>query len=88
MFMFLLFSCDVEIPDVMFENNGAGKIWIGGKQTEAFEQEENQDSQENEFSESSVDTAIHQENSDTENECTEDACTEDQQAHDSGMDNF
>ena len=33
-FMLFLLACSVEIPDLMFENKGAGQIWIGGKHTE------------------------------------------------------
>ena len=30
MFLIMFFSCDVEVPDLMFENEGKGELWQGG----------------------------------------------------------
>ena len=60
MFLVFLFSCDVEIPDLMFENNGPGQIWIGGNSLDDLNSE-NLEQDEVEQDES-VDTATEQEN--------------------------
>ena len=73
MFVLFLLACNIEIPDLMFENSGSGQLWIGGKHTE-----EVNNSNSDEWP---VDTAIESEDSGAEDSDTaielEDSGTED-----------
>ena len=59
MFFVFLFYCDVEIPDLIFENKGSGQIWIGGNSIEDLNSEdiEQEDIEQDIQQDESLDTA-------------------------------